>query len=77
MLFGKGCGSMVYKHMEDVKYLTKDGQLPIIRITQVVAYVDSFVNRIREVELISTYRIPQRNAHAREWPTRKTLSIYK
>lgn len=30
--------------------------LPIIRIT--VAYVDSFVNRIREVELISTYRIP-------------------
>ena len=61
MLFGKGCGSMVYKHMEDVKYLTKDGQLPIIRITQVVAYVDSFVNRIREVELISTYRIPQQN----------------
>ena len=31
-------------------------------LTSELAYVNSFVNRIREVELISTYRIPQLRA---------------
>ena len=36
------------------------------RLALVLAYVNSFVNRIREVELISTYRIPQNSTQKKK-----------